>query len=764
MKEKKKDGEGSGRPRGSRKNIVGSESQGLLQAAAGSGFIGFSAFQTPAKVSTASAVLPEESGRNTAGSAPASGKAFAGGGDGGKRRVKLAKAGGGYSARSPGQQVLPPHYSGSDSHLAVVSKRLSKRDVTTKLKALTKLQSICRWPSLLVPPAPVPKPQPRPRAPCVRVSPLRLRAIFARGSRAVTGDKTQPAASSQPPAGPATTAEDLGELAPHWVFLYHRLSAEGDRRTREAANATLLCMLKANRRAFQPLMRSLMGPWWCSQADTAMEVSTSAREAFDAIFPGVKRASVLRRCAGGVLSHIDATLQQTPETLEEASGCTSEEAEKRVERLHVSALAALSNFLDAVGEEANSALCRPVDLVTGAADSVDAVQGRQDTASYRSVVNEGLWARLDDPRPVVRRAMYVLVSACCRHAPGLLRPPAPPFPAAAAPAASPSGPVETEEAAVTETEAVPVEVKKEKEKEKQKGRKGGGIASASGKRSRVAVPILLGGLLSEKEDSNHREAWQAVLLVLREFKQTWMGEKGAAAVLPSLLTRLRKGAFLPTSSTSYPSLLPFLASLPEQALLAPADVRSGGDPFCAALLESLWATITGTDGNTEGGGGTPGWLADVVSAHAECATFLLLKLPPPLGEGGPSRIVEGERGVAAVAVTVTADSAGGRSGEADAEQNSVAVSVSAATAHLAQAVRSLALDDEEGGAAGAGLAAGGVKRAGRESPVVGEAFSRALGQLHLGAEKGSGVMGSVSGSAAVWGALLREFTGALDQM
>lgn len=41
-------------------------------------------------------------------------------------------------------QVLPPHYSGGDSHLAVVSKRLAKRDVTTKIKALAELRAMCR--------------------------------------------------------------------------------------------------------------------------------------------------------------------------------------------------------------------------------------------------------------------------------------------------------------------------------------------------------------------------------------------------------------------------------------------------------------------------------------------------------------------------------------------------------------------------------------------------------------------------------------------
>lgn len=231
-------------------------------------------------------------------------------------------------------------------------------------------------------------------------------------------------------------------------------------------------------------------------------------------------------------------------------------------------------------------------------------------------------------------------------------------------------------------------------------------------------------------------------------------------MLPTLLTRLRKGAFLPTSGTSYPSLLPFLASLPAKALLAPADGKAGGAPFCAALLDSLWTTMTAA-GSTEGGG-APSWLDDVVSAHVECATFLLLKLPPPSEEGGTAS-VHGEHCSDTAAGATVENPAGGGSGEVGTENNSVAASVSAATAHLAKAVRRLVLDEEEC-TVGGGLGGGGAKSAERESPDVGEAFGRALGQLHLGAERGSGVMGSASGSAAVWGALLGEFKGALDQM
>lgn len=139
-------------------------------------------------------------------------------------------------------------------------------------------------------------------------------------------------------------------------------------------------------------------------------------------------------------------------------------------------------------------------------------------------MNESLWARLDDPRPAVRRATYALVSACCRHAPGLLRPPPPPVVVATQPTPSDSsGTAGGEDSGV---KAAAAASGGGNIKEKGKRREGG--QGMGGKRSRVATPPLLVGIFSEKEVSNHREAWQAALLVLREFKQTWMTDKGAA--------------------------------------------------------------------------------------------------------------------------------------------------------------------------------------------------------------------------------------------
>lgn len=227
-------------------------------------------------------------------------------------------------------------------------------------------------------------------------------------------------------------------------------------------------------------------------------------------------------------------------------------------------------------------------------------------------------------------------------------------------------------------------------------------------------------------------------------------------VLPTFLARLRKDAFLRTSGISYPCLLPFLASLSIETLLAPTDGKATGSPFCAALVETLWATVTKHSGSRNSkiageseGGGAGGWLSDVVCAHVECAVYLLLKLPP---SGGGSSDVEGFE----------------NDGDEYALQRQDGVE--AATANLARAVGSFVLGEEVGEAAGVedtrsyigGWLRREVKSAGGAA-TVSKAYSRALGQLHLGEKKGAGVMGSTGEAARVWGDLLEICKQALHE-
>lgn len=231
-------------------------------------------------------------------------------------------------------------------------------------------------------------------------------------------------------------------------------------------------------------------------------------------------------------------------------------------------------------------------------------------------------------------------------------------------------------------------------------------------------------------------------------------------VFPTLLARLRKGAFLPTSSTSYPCLLPLMASFSVQTLLSPtSDSPSSAVPFCVAVLETLWASVaTPPKGHSVVSGGryVSGWLPDVACAHVECLTFLLLKLPPS-GGGVKAKTSEQDDGAA---------SAGGSSSankmiDATVETPGGTLTI---VENLARAVRHFAVDGAED--EGEGGVGGGLRqriRSTRRSSAVIEAFGRALGQLHTGGVRGAGVMGSADGWSTVWAAVLKEFKRALDK-
>jgi hypothetical protein len=181
------------------------------------------------------------------------------------------------------ERPLPPFYAGSDSELALICKRLAKKDTITKLKALQQLQTYTIDESVL-----------------------------------------------------------FGFL-PHWVFLYSRLSLDDDRRVREALNNTLQAVLIVDRKAVAQYLVQLMGPWALAMADTANEVAAAAKRAFEIVYPvPKKRAGLMQTHRSTILKHISDTLKLPPAELSEPSGSASEE---RHERVTVACLGALAQTL-----------------------------------------------------------------------------------------------------------------------------------------------------------------------------------------------------------------------------------------------------------------------------------------------------------------------------------------------------------------------------------------------------------------------------------
>lgn len=215
-------------------------------------------------------------------------------------------------------------------------------------------------------------------------------------------------------------------------------------------------------------------------------------------------------------------------------------------------------------------------------------------------------------------------------------------------------------------------------------------------------------------------------------------------VLTTLLTRLRKGHFLRSASVSYPSLLPFLASLHPETLTSPTGAPGDAMPsleglqqkdkytltFGEEFMESIWRVA---DKPQAGARLRPAQLADVVVAYVESVTFFMLKLPPDIGDSSSATVVSAaaqERLVDAVAELVL-----GRPFEGGCWDGKPAREETSSLRH---------------------------RLAGNTATVCG-VLGRSLAQLHLAGIKGSGVMGSRQVAAEVWGKLEGIFKKALDE-
>jgi len=120
------------------------------------------------------------------------------------------------------------------------------------------------------------------------------------------------------------------------------------------------------------------------------------------------------------------------------------------------------------------------------------------------------------------------------------------------------------------------------------------------------APAVLGAL-SEQTANNYAALWAAVLQLLRAFPGAWEHAALRKSVLPKMWSCLRAGSY-GAGGTTYPSLLPWLAALPE-------PVHEPRGVFMAAMFESLWAGLGAAQlGEAQG---------QLVSSWMDCARWAL---------------------------------------------------------------------------------------------------------------------------------------------
>nr|XP_061801771.1 E3 ubiquitin-protein ligase listerin-like [Nerophis lumbriciformis] len=141
-------------------------------------------------------------------------------------------------------------------------------------------------------------------------------------------------------------AEDVKGVLPYWPRIYCKISVDHDRRIREATQLALEQLVLKVRRSLAPFLKSLMGHWILSQCDTYTPAASAARRSFQSAFSAVKQPEALSFCKDEIFNVLqDILLKDTADTLSDPQTLTEEEREAKYTRMLTSSLLGVKRLL-----------------------------------------------------------------------------------------------------------------------------------------------------------------------------------------------------------------------------------------------------------------------------------------------------------------------------------------------------------------------------------------------------------------------------------
>ncbi|XP_024965066.1 E3 ubiquitin-protein ligase listerin isoform X4 [Cynara cardunculus var. scolymus] len=245
-----------------------------------------------------------------------------------------------------------------DGELAQHLKRLSRKDPTTKLKALTILSTLLKQKS----------------------------------------------------------AKEVSPIIPQWAFEYKKLLLDYNREVRRASHDTMANLVSAVGRDLAPHLKSLMGPWWFSQFDAVNEVSQAAKRSFQAAFPAQdKRLDALMLCTDEVFMYLEENLKLTPQSLSDKA-VALDELQEMHQQVISSSLLALATLLDVLTSEKHGPKNSSSELKHALKARSTAISHAEKLLS----VHKCFLDFLKSQSSVTRSAAYSLVTSCVKNIPHAL--------------------------------------------------------------------------------------------------------------------------------------------------------------------------------------------------------------------------------------------------------------------------------------------------------------------------------------------------------
>ncbi|KAF9586418.1 hypothetical protein BGW38_005358 [Lunasporangiospora selenospora] len=250
-----------------------------------------------------------------------------------------------------------------NGELSMIVKRLmSKRDTTTKVRALDDLE---KW----IKAQPIDEP---------------TNSDDATGS----APKQQTSAACQEAIGP-------------WVKLYIKLTTDVDRRVRLMTNNVHALLVKRVGKKLAPYLKEVIAAWIGTFFDPTRDVARVAMESFKGAFPDSKQEQVISFCLQDIIYYIsEVLLEKTPETLSDPRFSSKEEMDTRYARVASSSLYTIGYITESLSSEALE----------------------KESAALNQLLDEGkLWAFLSHSNPTIRKATYSMLRTVTTKAPHLIK-------------------------------------------------------------------------------------------------------------------------------------------------------------------------------------------------------------------------------------------------------------------------------------------------------------------------------------------------------
>ncbi|KAH0637976.1 hypothetical protein KY285_037657 [Solanum tuberosum] len=300
------------------------------------------------------------------------------------------------------------------------------------------------------------------------------------------------------------TAKEIIPIIPQWAFEYKKLLLDYNREVRRATHDTLTNLVGVVGRDVAPYLKSLMGPWWFSQFDSAYEVSQAAKRSFQAAFPAQdKRLDVLILYTSEIFRYIEENLKLTPQSMSDKN-VASDELEEMHKQVVSSSLLALATLLDVVVTAQSERPLSEAESKRASKAKTVAISCAENLLSTHKLFLEFLKSQSS----AIRSATYSVMRSLIKNIPH----------------------------AIKETDMI-----------------------------HLADAIL--GAFRETDPSCHSSMWDVILLFSRKFPESWNSLKIKKSALSKFWHFLRNGCF-GSQQVSYPALVLFLDVVPAQAVEA----------------------------------------------------------------------------------------------------------------------------------------------------------------------------------------------------